>query len=88
MSRVQRRGGDAATGRPARFCSDYCRNFAARKRREARSLLECARTHDDYAEQAAAGTLTMFGSAEYLRKRADELRAGAATVLAEIGEAA
>jgi len=30
----------------------------------------------------------MFGSAEYLRKRADELRAGAATVLAEIGEAA
>jgi len=76
--RVARRG----------FAATTAATSPREKRREARSLLECARTHDDYAEQAAAGTLTMFGSAEYLRKRADELRAGAATVLAEIGEAA
>jgi hypothetical protein len=76
------------TGRPARFCSSYCRNFAARKRREARELHERARQHDELADQTRAGTLVAsMGNPAYLESRADDLRAAALAVLAEVGEA-
>jgi hypothetical protein len=75
------------TGRRARFCSDYCRTAAARKRREVRLLLECAARHVEYARQTRVGEMRHMGSAEYLEQRARELRGCADVALAEIGEA-
>ena len=66
----------AATGRPREYCGKTCTIRAQSRRRQAAGLLEYA-----VAVEANVGR-PGFGSEEYLRGRAAELRAMAAERLA------
>jgi endogenous inhibitor of DNA gyrase (YacG/DUF329 family) len=82
-------GGDVealATGRPPRFCSRYCRNVAAGKRRHARRSRACAEQLRALAAEIRAGRRHGY-YAQTLEKQAADADGQARRLLAEIGEA-
>lgn len=60
-----------APGRPRKYCDDECRGRAAKVRQRERYAL----IYDRLAEQRAGGLHREWGSEQYLRGRAAELRA-------------
>jgi hypothetical protein len=74
-----------ATGRPPRFCSSSCRNFAAGKRRHARRNLALAAHFRALAAEIHAGRPNGY-SHQSLERQAEHLEVRAAQLLAEIGE--
>jgi endogenous inhibitor of DNA gyrase (YacG/DUF329 family) len=82
-------GGDVetkATGRPPRFCSSYCRNVAAGKRRHARRSRALAQEWRALAAQIRAGQRHGY-SDQTLERQAETAERQARALLAAIGEA-
>jgi hypothetical protein len=75
-----------ATGRPPRFCSSSCRNFAAGKRRQARRNLAASARLRALAAEIHAGRPNGY-SDRALERQAAYAESHAARLLAEIGEA-
>jgi hypothetical protein len=73
----------ARTGRPREFCpGGVCAERARSRRRQAAGLLESADRQAELAQMTREGRVRMYGSADYLDRRAAEFRARAAELTA------